>query len=481
MIRSPAGGAAGLLALLGFSLQLSACSSPDESPLPGAQVDVWLTNPDQSALLSEQASLVMEPAAGDAADIVIDPGRRFQEIVGFGASITDATVILFDQALSEDNRKALMNELFGPAPGLKLSMLRIPIGASDFSTKHYSFNDRPAGGRDVELAGFALPAVTEQALALIREAHAINPEITVMATPWSPPAWMKSSNSLITGTLNPGDYDVFGRYLLRSVQAFGEQGVDVDLISIQNEPDYEPADYPGMRLSDSQRAEIIGSHVGPLFEQSGLNVQILEWDHNWDKPEAPLAVLSDPKASTYVSGVAWHCYAGDVAAQATVRDAHPDKDVYFTECTGGDWDPGWESSFPWVMRNIIIGATRNWARGIIFWNLALDEAHGPHLGGCANCRGVLTIDGRSGLVTRNIEYYALAHVSRFVRPGASRISSSSTDLRIETVAFQNADDGSMVLVALNNGDSVVSAVFRHAESQFRYSLPARSAATFVWL
>ena len=189
-------GAAGLLALLGFLLQLSACSTSDESGQPAAEpaapVDVWLTNPDQSALLSQQARLVMEPAAGDTmgdtAEVIIDTGRQFQAMVGFGAAITDATVILFDRALSEDKRKALMDELFGPAPGLNLSMLRIPIGASDFSTEHYSFNDRPSSGRDVALAEFALPGVTRQALAMIREARTINPQITVMATPWSPPA-----------------------------------------------------------------------------------------------------------------------------------------------------------------------------------------------------------------------------------------------------------------------------------------------------
>lgn len=462
-------------------VQVVACSGSDEPrpPATGAPVDVWLTNPDQSALLARQASLTTEPVNGDA-QVVIDTSQRFQEIVGFGASITDATTILFGDSLTGESRTALLGELFGPPPGLGLSMVRVPIGASDFSVEHYSFGDQPVGGRDDSLAEFSLPQVTKQALALTRDAMAINPQLTVMATPWSPPGWMKTSNSLIGGTLNSGDYDVFAAYLLRSIQAFAEEGVELDLLSIQNEPAYEPADYPGMRLSATQRATIIGQYLGPLLEQFAADVDILEWDHNWDMPEEPLAVLSDAQASDYVAGVAWHCYAGSVTAQTMVRDAHPDKDVYFTECTGGEWDTDWQSSFPWAMRNVIIGTTRNWARGVVFWNLALDEAHGPHLGGCGNCRGVVTINSNSGVVTRNIEYYALAHVSGFVRPGAHRIASSSMLQQIETVAFQNADDGTIVLIALNDGTTAVSTTVRQGRMQFRSSIPSKSAATFVW-
>ena len=166
-----------------------------------------------------------------------------------------------------------------------------------------------------------------------------------------------------------------------------------------------------MRLSAAQRARAIAL-LGPELARAGLPTRILDWDHNWDLPEQPLAVLADPKAARYVSGVAWHCYKGDVAAQSVVRDKHPDKDMFFTECSGGEWSKAWPDSWAWTVRTLVIGAPRHWARGVLLWNLALDEKFGPHLGGCGNCRGVVTIDSKTGEVTRNPEYYALGHASR---------------------------------------------------------------------
>ena len=197
------------------------------------------------------------------------------------------------------------------------------------------------------------------------------------------------------------------------------RSVSIFAITVQNEPHFEPGDYPGMRLDPAQRARFVRQYLGPLN-----SARILEWDHNWDEPNSPLAVLADSGARRYVSGVAWHCYAGDVSAQSVVHDAYPDKDAYITECSGGDWAPKFADNLAWMVSKLIIGGTRNWARGVILWNLALDEQHGPHTGGCGNCRGVVTIKS-DGTVERNEEYYALAHISRFVPPGARRIASTS--------------------------------------------------------
>jgi len=188
-----------------------------------------------------------------------------------------------------------------------------------------------------------------------------------------------------------------------------------------------------------------------LFARSGIATLILDWDHNWDEPQSPLQVLSDSTAARYIAGVAWHCYAGDVSAQNVVHDAHPDKDAYFTECSGGEWAPNFADNLKWFVRTLIIGATRDWAKGVILWNLALDDQHGPHTGGCGNCRGVVTITS-GGVVTRNVEYYALGHASRFVRPGARRIGSTFLAGDLETVAFRNSDDGSKVLIVVNTTD-----------------------------
>jgi glucosylceramidase len=191
----------------------------------------------------------------------------------------------------------------------------------------------------------------------------------------------------------------------------------------------------------------------------------------------PLGVLADPLARRYVSGIAWHCYAGDVAAQSKVRDAYPDKPVYFTECSGGEWAPKFDETLAWMVRNLIIGTTRNWARGALLWNLALDPAHGPHLGGCGDCRGVVTIDPATSSVTRNVEYYALAHASRFVLPGARRIGSDTGVDGVESVAFR--DRGGVTVILLNGGKAGRAVTLNFAARSYPLSLPAGAVATVV--
>jgi glucosylceramidase len=237
-----------------------------------------------------------------------------------------------------------------------------------------------------------------------------------------------------------------------------------------------------MRLDPAARSALIGRHLGPRFAREGIATTILEWDHNWDHPEEPLAVLADSAARRYVSGVAWHCYGGDVAAQEAVRAKHPDKDVYFTECSGGAWAPRFSDNLLWNVRTLIIGTVRNGARGVALWNLALDEQGGPHLGGCGNCRGVLTIDSRSAAITRNEEYYALAHASRFVRPGARRIASSTGiagNGGLETVAFRNGD-GSTVLIVANAQPAARSFDVRAGRRVITAAIPGGAVMTMRW-
>jgi glucosylceramidase len=191
-------------------------------------------------------------------------------------------------------------------------------------------------------------------------------------------------------------------------------------------------------------------------------------------------VLGDTAARRWVSGVAWHCYGGDVSAQTRVHDAHPDKDTYFTECSGGQWATDWGENLKWLTRTLVVGTTRGWARGVLLWNLALDESHGPHLGGCGDCRGVVTINSATGAVTRNVEYYALAHASRFVRPGARRIASTSGIEGLESVAFRNADDGGKVLLVVNAAAAARSFAVRAGGRSFRFTLPAGAVVTFRW-
>ncbi len=463
-----------VLGLLALALPLPAEAAPGKS----GEVEVWLTLPDQSALLARQAPLRLE--RGVTARIMVDPGQRYQQMVGFGAAITDASAYLIQNRLTPAQRTALLGELFGrKGQGLGFSFTRLTVGASDFSRSHYSYDDMPAGATDPGLTHFSIGPAKMEVLPTLKAARLINPRLAVMISPWSAPGWMKSTDALVKGTLREDAYGPFARYLARTVTAFAAEVGPIDYLSIQNEPDFEPADYPGMKLGAAQRARIIGDHVGPEFARMRIGTRILEWDHNWDKPEHPLAVLADATANRHIAGVAWHCYAGDVATQAQVRDAYPDKDVFFTECSGGDWSGPWADSWSWTLRTLAMGAPRNWARGVLLWNLALDERHGPHLGGCGDCRGVVTIDSATGAITRNPEYYALGQVSRFVMPGAWRIAATNEPGEIETVAFANPD-GSRVLIAFNAAGQAQDVSVSADGRGFVYRLAPQGAATFRW-
>ena len=453
----------------------------NDSVPPNAVAQAWITTGDQSRLLSAEPDVPIQFMT-DTTRIVIDvdEGTSYQEMIGFGAAITDASAWLITNKLGSQ-RDAIMRELFGRDAGIGLTFVRVPMGASDFSSTHYTYDDMPAGQRDPTLAHFSIDADRAEKLPVLRQARSINPQLAVVGSPWSPPAWMKTTGSLIRGTLLPDAYESFAGYFRKFIDAYAADGVPIFAVTMQNEPANEPADYPGMLLDAATRAELIGQHVGPLFARAGMATKILDWDHNWDMPVQPLAVLADSVARRYVSGVAWHCYGGNVVAQDTVHAAYPDKDVYFTECSGGAWAPLFADNLKWTVSTLIINSVRGWARGVALWNLALDENGGPHLGGCGNCRGVITIDSRSGVVTRNVEYYALAHASKFVRPGAHRIASSTRVGGLESVAFRNADDGSRVLIVLNTAATDVSFAIHTRGAAMHYVIRGGAVVTFRWM
>jgi glucosylceramidase len=439
---------------------------------------MWLTTADQSQKLAEQpAQTAVGPASGDEA-ITIDTSKHFQKMHGFGAAMTDASALVLS-ALPDDKRRSIMTELFSRKNGgLGLSFTRLTVGASDFSTSDYSYDDTPGNVPDPQLSHFSIEPAKKYVLPRTREALAINPDLLVMISPWSAPAWMKTTRSLIKGELVPQYYPAFANYLARTVQAFGREGVPVSMLTIQNEPNFEPDDYPGERVDPAQRAHIIGHYVGPRFKALGLSTRILDWDHNWDHPEMPLAVLRDPAARQYVSGVAWHCYNGDVAAQSPVHDAFPDKDAWLTECSGGDWSPKYAEVLGWMTDKLIIGAANNWSRGTLLWNLVLDPAHGPHTGGCTDCRGVVTVDPKTGAITRNVEYYVLGHASRFVLPGAYRVATSKRGREVEAAAFVNPDGSRVAILHRQSGDGAVTIALDG--KRYSIALPNGSVATLRW-
>ena len=468
-------------------LLLAGCAGGDGQAQPTAgigtnavrRIEAWTTTSDHRLALAPSVS-VFDTSEGDA-DIEVDAAKKYQRMVGFGASITDASAWLIQHRMDPAQREALLRELFGrEGDGIGFDFARLTIGASDFSRSHYSLDDPPGGSPDPELRHFSIDANRDDVVPVTLQALEINPDLMIMASPWSAPAWMKDSGSLVKGTLLPEHYGAFARYLIAYVDAYAAAGIPIFALTVQNEPDYEPADYPGMRLNAPARARFIADHLGPLRDEKQPAMQIFDWDHNWDKPEEPLAVLADPAAARHVSAVAWHCYNGDVSVQTLVRDAHPDKDAYLTECSGGDWEPVRTGGLTLQARTLVIGSTRHWARGVLFWNLALDERNGPNKGGCYTCRGIVTINSGTGEVTRTDDYYALAHASRFVRRDAWRIESTDVGGGIDNVAFENADDGTRVLIVSNSNGTSRKITVREGGRRFVHELPAKSLVTLRW-
>lgn len=480
----------GWIAIAGGAL-LAACApaqsssrtsrTPVSQPSPAKPaVELWLSTQDRRLRLARQPDVPISVPASVPANILIDTHHTYQTIVGFGAALTDSSSWLIRHRLTARQRNAFLHEMFGPPPGLGLDMTRLTIGASDFSLRHYSLDDLPAGQADPGLEHFNIATDLDDVIPTVREALAINPRLHIIASPWSAPAWMKTTGSLIGGTLLVRYESTFATYLVKYVDAMRDHGVPIWALTIQNEPAFQPGNYPGMELGPAARARIIGKYLGPALANHEPRTRILGWDHNWDAPEQPLAVLADPAATHYVDGVAWHCYAGDPGAQSRVHRAFPHKDAYLTECSGGDWESTKNDALLWFARELLLGSLRNWARGVVYWNLALDENHGPHSGGCDDCRGLVTIDSRTGAVSRNDEYYAFAHFGRFVLPGAVRVASTATGPDIRNVAFRNAGDGRLVLVVVNSAKVAQEVSVGQGHVYFRYKMPAESVATFSW-
>ena len=460
-----------------------------------AEPRAWMTTGDQANLLTEQpASAFGDPVEG-APTVTVDPSQSFQRMEGFGASITDSSAHLLAES---SHRDEIMSDLFDPQQGLGLSYLRQPMGASDFvAGPHYTYDDLPPGQTDFAMRHFSVQHDRAQILPLLRQALALNPNLKLMATPWSPPAWMKTNQSLVGGRFIDQSpyYEAYARYFVKFVQAYKQAGVPIDALTLQNEPQNRyPSGYPGMDFRDQEEARLVKA-LGPQLRRTGLQTKLLGYDHNWSlhpndvgppddpaNPDYAKSLLSDPGANRYLAGTAFHCYFGDPQSQSDLHDAFPTKDIYFTECSGsqsGNPATTFPDTLHWHTRYLTVGAVRNWAKTVITWNLALDPSGGPHNGGCGTCFGVVTIDPATGRATPTADYYVFGHVTKFVRPGAVRIGSSVAG-NIWDVAFRNPD-GSTVVVAVNDDWGSGSQRFnlQSGDREFSYDLPAGAVVTFV--
>ncbi|WP_240040726.1 glycoside hydrolase family 30 protein [Pseudocnuella soli] len=443
----------------------------------GAEVAFWLTTGNRTTEFKEQPKprFGATPATGQAV-IDVSGTQTYQQMDGFGFTLTGGSAQHLIR-MSAPARAAILRELFDTTgSNIGISYLRLSIGASDLNETVFSYNDLPAGETDPEIKKFDFGPDKQDVLPVLKEILAINPKIIIMGSPWSPPVWMKDNGDTRGGSLKPEWYDAYARYLIRYIQEMKKEGVRIDAITIQNEP-LHPGNNPSLLMTAAQQAAFIKQSLGPQFKAAGIDTKIIIYDHNADRPDYPLAILNDPEAKKYVDGSAFHLYAGPITALGQVHDAHPDKHIYFTEQWIGA--PGnFSEDLKWHIRTLIVGATRNWARNVLQWNLANGPDNKPHTdrGGCTACLGGITISGDA--VTRNPAYYIVAHAAKFVRPGSVRVGSNEIG-GLPNVAFRRPD-GKHVLVVLNDGTAARSFGIRHKGQTALATLEAGAVGTFVW-
>jgi glucosylceramidase len=452
---------------------------PVTPPAKGNPVDYWITRGDQSSLLeSHPAGIYFTNATNSFTDITVDSTQAFQTVDGFGYTLTGGSAQLIN-ALDATTRTSLLQELFGAGPsGRGISYLRISIGASDLSDHTYTYDDIPSGSTDMTLASFSLdPDRTGGSglIPLLKQVLAINPNIRILGSPWSPPTWMKDNGNFKGGSLKPEYDDVYAQYFVRYLQAMKSEGITIDAITPQNEP-LNPNNTPSLLMTSDQERDFIKGSLGPAFRAAGIATKIIVWDHNCDVPAYPVNILNDAAAKGFVDGSAFHLYAGDISALSNVHNQHPDKSVYFTEQWTGATS-GFSGDLMWHLKNVVIGSMRNWSRNALEWNLANDPLYGPHTpGGCTECKGALTINGN--VVTRNVSYYIIAHASSFVPAGSLRIASTQSG-SLSSVAFLTPA-GKKVLIVLNDGSVSVNFNIASGGQKAVMAMPASSVATFTW-
>lgn len=434
----------------------------------------YVTTGDKQKLLAADSIAILSSASDSLPVIMIDTAKTYQSIDGFGYALTGGSAYLINQKLTPEKRSELLKELF-TAEGINISYLRVSIGASDLDDEVFTYNDLPKGKTDKELKSFSIDEDRKNLIPVLKEIIKLSPDIKIMGSPWSAPAWMKDNNSVKGGILKPEYYQAFADYFVKYIKAYEAEGITIDAITLQNEPE-NPKNNPSMIMTAEHQASFVKNNLGPAFEKAGIKTKIIVFDHNCDHPEYPIAILNDSAAKKYIDGSAFHMYLGEITALSKVHDAHPDKSLYFTE----QWTSP-EGSFGgdlnWHIKNLIIGATRNWSRNVLEWNLAADPQFNPHTdeGGCTMCQGALTI-GDS--VTRNVSYYIIAHASKFVPDGSVRIDSNLPE-NLPNVAFVTPS-GQKVLIVLNEGSKTQKFSIKINTKNAVAELPAGAAATYIF-
>ena len=467
-------------------------------------VTVWETTPDGQSCIAprSQAYSFSDKSTDRRVPITVDDRQHFQKMRGFGYALTGGSAELM-MAMSAEARHNLILSLFGKGEGQAgISYLRLTVGASDMNSFVFSYDDMARGKSDWELKNFSLAQDLNDVVPVMKEILAVNPDIEILASPWSAPTWMKTNNDVQGGKLREDCYDVYARYFVRYIQEMAKQGITISALTIQNEP-LNSRNTPSMAWTPQEQVEFIANYLGPQLRKNGISTEIILFDHNCDRPDYPLAILSNPKASQYASGVAFHQYMGDLSGMTTVHEMRPDIDILFTEQMIIDRSGNPTATIAPVVERVVVNVVRNWSCNVILWNLAADTDAGPHTdnGGCPFCHGAVTIAGDQW--HKNIAFYGLAHASAFVPAGSYRISSTApadkgtilfedeqSEGTMRAVEYEHSNvlpnvafetpDGRIVLVVANTHSSSESVWLRYRGKYCEIPVASGSVVTLEW-
>jgi glucosylceramidase len=437
-------------------------------------IEFWLTDPEAGILFQKQE---IEFTDSSPIEILIDPETTYQSMDGFGFTLSQGSARHL-LGMSDSARSSILNELFSDEDNaIRISYLRLSVAASDLNEFPFSYDDlKDSLAIDPNLEHFNLSYDTLDVIPVLKEILSINPDIQLMASPWSPPSWMKDNKDTRGGSLLEDYEPVYADYLVKYIQEMEKLGIVIDALTIQNEP-LHPGNNPSLLMLPEQQARFIGMHLGPAFQNAGITTKIIIYDHNADRPDYPITVLKDSLAYPFIDGSAFHLYGGEIEALSEVHQAFPDKNIYFTEQWVGA--PGnLSGDLSWHVKNLVIGGSRNWAKTVLEWNLSSNPALTPHTdrGGCDRCLGAITIDG--DVVTRNPAYYIIAQASKFVDQGSVRMDSSEPE-GLANVAFERPD-GKTVLIVLNESSAQKSFTIKEGDQSLSLSLNSGAVGTIVW-
>lgn len=427
--------------------------------------------------------------------ITLKPDTKFQTIDGFGSAITGSSAYNLLKMTKED-RTSFLKATFSPTEGMGQSYVRIAIGCSDFSLSEYTCCDTKG------IENFALQSEElDYVIPILKEIMAINPELKIMGSPWTPPLWMKVNNlkdlkphdSWTDGQLNPAYYQDYATYFVKWIGAMEAQGVKIYSITPQNEP-LNRGNSASMFMGWEEQNAFVKEALGPQFAEARIATKIYLYDHNYDydsfkedtkdQAQYPLKIYADAQASQYVAGAAYHNYGGNRSELLTIHNTNPDKELIFTETSIGNWNDGQNFATRLIedMEEVALGTVNNWCRGAIVWNLMLDTERGPYRpGGCNVCYGAVDIDKTNyKTMTRNSHYFIIGHMSSVVKPGAVRIGTSGySDKELIYSAFKNAD-GSYAFVILNKSATSKKVNLYDGTRSFVHEVPAKAVVSFRW-